>query len=364
MSVLIGMLHDLDRRGAPLPIGPGLRSAIETAPPAALPARRFKPRTIVRTAAGAFACALAGAALVAPPSWFARAPNPATPAGSVAIATAPAGPPSALRKAPRRKAAPSRQGATAVLQTKSATPTVPAQPDGEAIAAAAARSTAAAAPAPAPPPDPALPVDRASEQDPVPAAQLIRRSGSAEDEAADLARAEALSSHGHGAEAVILLQRALLDWPAHAATRRALAALLQADGQDAAARDLLLEGAARDPGRFAVAAARLQAQDDQLDAARATLARVPQAQRDADYHALVAAIAQRTGQVDLAVAEYQAAVAAGPAHAVWFAGLGAALEQLGRADEARAAYRKALALAQPSSTTADFARQRAGALAR
>lgn len=193
---------------------------------------------------------------------------------------------------------------------------------------------------------------------------IIRRSGSAADESADLARARELRDRGRGAEAQALLRHALLQWPGHVRSRLALAEMMSAQGQGAGAQDLLLEGAVLDPVHFAAAAARLQAQHEDLDGALATLERVPSAQRDAEHHALVAALAQRAGRPEQAVTEFRAALATGPVRGIWLVALGTALEQVGRTAEAVEAYQEAPRRPDISPAAADFARQRASILAR
>ena len=96
----------------------------------------------------------------------------------------------------------------------------------------------------------------------------------------------------------------------------------------------------------------------QWEGALATLERVPQPRRDAEYHALAAALAQRAGKAEVSVMQYQAALATGAPRAAWLTGLAAALEQLGRRAEAVAAYRQALELHESAGAASDFARQR------
>jgi Flp pilus assembly protein TadD len=229
------------------------------------------------------------------------------------------------------------------------------------MASTALASTQAQAATPTPIGAPAVSGDPAVA--PTTSSGLIRRSGSANDEAADLARAYELSNRGRSAEAIEMLQHALRVWPQHHESRNALATLLSEGGQPGAALSVLLEGAALEPGRFALNAARLQAEAQQPENALQTLAKVPDAQRDALYHALVAAIAQRAGRSDQAITEFQAALQAGPPRALWYVGLGATLERLERRADALAAYRQALALGGASPAAAEFAGQRVAALA-
>ncbi|MGE5337715.1 MAG: hypothetical protein ACM3PU_07795, partial [Gemmatimonadota bacterium] len=118
---------------------------------------------------------------------------------------------------------------------------------------------------------------------------------------------------------------------------------LQAEtGRRDLALQTLLAGAAIDAGRFAVAAARLQAESGDNDGALITLERVPNAQRNADYEALVGGIAQRAGQQALAAEAFARAVRSPRAPAIWWAGLGYSLDSLGQRSQAQVAFTRAV----------------------
>ena len=156
-----------------------------------------------------------------------------------------------------------------------------------------------------------------------------------------------------------------MDWPVHDESRNALATLLSERGQRPAALAVLLDGVAIAPARFALTAARLQAELGNPAGALETAARVPPAQRDAEYHALVAALAQRTGRHELAIAEYRAALA--PAgtrpRVVWWIGLGVSLEKTGHLVDAFEAYGHVHAQDGATAAALQFAAQRLAALA-
>jgi len=96
-----------------------------------------------------------------------------------------------------------------------------------------------------------------------------------------------------------------------------------------------------DPARFAPTAAQLQAELGDPAGALSTLDRVPAGHRDPAYHALAAAVAQRAGRHDLAVAEYGATLRSAPDNAAAWVGLGVSLQALGRNEQALAAYQGA-----------------------
>jgi len=361
MSVLIGMLEDLDRRGVAPPVAADLRPAFDLgAPPPRLSEQpdRGSGRHGLR-AVGVMVAALGlfVAGVLVEHSLDRALPDPALGAMTEIRAGIGGGlgglrgRERATRRAPIAVAKGSSLPALAFV--------APVPPSANDLPAAP-EAVMPREPMPERPPvdGPAKDASPA----PVPALEGIHRSGSADDEAADLSRAQALAAAGRQTEAIELLQRRLDELPLHAASRLALAGLLRAGGQDAAALALLLAGAHLDPVRFAAPAARLQVQQGALDSARSTLALVPAAQRSAADHALLAAIAQRAGQADMAVNEYRQALAGGPARAVWLAGLGAALEQLALRDEALEAYRRTLLAGDAGGATAQFARQRIAAL--
>jgi len=131
-----------------------------------------------------------------------------------------------------------------------------------------------------------------------------------------------------------VLASALVNRPTWHEARFTLAALQAERDERRQALTTLLEGAALDPGRFALTAAQLQAELNDPVGALRTLEQVPQAARDEEFHALVAAIAQRAGRHELAVTEYGTVLKSAPARAVAWVGLGVSLQALGREAQA------------------------------
>lgn len=190
----------------------------------------------------------------------------------------------------------------------------------------------------------------------------MRPSGNSVNAMVDLARAYELAQRGRNTEAIEILQRSVHQWPQQSDNRSALASLLNERGLPNEALAVLQDGAAIDPARFAVTAARLQTELGNPTAALGTLALVAPAQRNAEYHATAAAIAQRAGRHELAIEEFRSALASSQKHAIWWVGLGVSLEQVGQKAEALQAYGQAQIQADPSSATSDFASQRIAVL--
>jgi len=124
---------------------------------------------------------------------------------------------------------------------------------------------------------------------------------------AELRRAIELVARGQTTEATRLLADALSQRADWSDARATLAALQAEAGDRRQALATLLDGVRFDPTRFAPTAAQLQAELNDPAGALLALDRVPPAARDQSYHALAAAIAQRAGRHQMAVAEYGAA---------------------------------------------------------
>ena len=200
---------------------------------------------------------------------------------------------------------------------------------------------------------------------PAPAVEeVVRRTVAvAADPEADVARAAELIARGRATEAAALLRQVLATRPQHTAARRALAALQAEAGLRDAALATLLDGAAVDPARFAIAAASLQFEQGDAAGALATLARVTPATRTPQHHALAAGISQRMGRHEAAVDAYRRALASQATEAVWWIGLGVSLEALGHRADARAAYENAAAIPTMGAELRQFAAQKLSVLA-
>ena len=411
MSVLIGMLKDLDKRGEMPRLEPELAKAIESSIQSAPGSDYGSGRRIAlwsvlgvlaiaalaiawrpdllrmgRPAAPAPRVTLAGAQLVPPPvsttvsaplSAPLSAPAPAqvatpAPAANPVPANPPfVGPASAARPAASAALPSMNPGATSPaalpapptgIATTRPTVAPPAPlPAGalETVAKVAAlhatppRQPAQLLPAPAPVPD---------TSDTPPSATIVRHVPTA-DEGPELGRAYELAQRGRSVEAIEILRRSLESAPARVETRSALATLLSEGDRREEALSVLLEGIKTNPGRFAVPAARIQVEVGHPAAALDSILKVPEGQRDAQYHALAAAIAQRAGRHDIAVSEFRAALSSGTPRAILWIGLGASLEQVGHQNEALGAYRQALQTSGASNAAVDFATQRVAALA-
>jgi MSHA biogenesis protein MshN len=393
MSVLNTMLRDLERRGERLPLSLSpqangqseAKKEVASAPPApplrATPSEPIRPakrrvRPGILLAATAAGCAAVWLWLhpgkhqvQAPLPAAANAPQVAPPvdAPSAAIAPAPAFAPAGA------SAGKPAEGATAAVPEQSAAP-VAGEPPAPAPAPAAASADKLAGTAPthafaafgvsagkpaAPAPTPAFAPVGVSAGKPAapmhphsatPVAKPDTAAGSDETAAAvqsvapsELARAIQLIGRGRNIDAADLLTSALSQRPGWNEARSTLAALQAEAGERPRALMTLLGGVPFDARRFAPMAAQLQAELGDPAGALQTLEKVPAEARDQTYHNLVAAVAQRAGNHDLAVAEYQAALRLGPTNSVAWVGLGVSLQALRRDAEALAAYRSAAA---------------------
>lgn len=137
---------------------------------------------------------------------------------------------------------------------------------------------------------------------------------------------------GRLAEAQMLLARGLQAVPEHAAFAKMYARLLVDQGADGEALRILDRHAPEVPG-------------------------------DPQYHAFRAALLQRVGDHDLAVAVYRDVLRVRPDAGVWWMGLGISLEVLGRVQAARDAYRRAEESGALSGEVQDFVRGKLAELA-
>jgi MSHA biogenesis protein MshN len=332
MSVLNTMLRDLERRGA--------RSALT------LPAEadRFaasaavqdpsKPR--VRRLPVTFAVLLAAAVAAAAAVWLWPAFGLRAPASALhATAGESAGKPAEVHSAEADKPQIALVAPLQAAPEPVATPAAVAAPDLNPVPPAGVE------PAPTQPMHP---------HTPTPAFALRATAGESAGEVAavahstaqaELARATELVARGQTTEAARLLSNTLSQRPDLSDARATLAALQAEAGDRRQALATLLDGVQFDPTRFAPTAAQLQAELNDPAGALLTLDRVAPTARDQSYHALAAAIAQRAGRHQMAVAEYGAALRSAPSNAVAWVGLGVSLQALGHDAEALAAYRGA-----------------------
>ncbi len=157
-------------------------------------------------------------------------------------------------------------------------------------------------------------------------------------------RAAALITQGRHEEARTALRAALDLDPAHEGARQTLAVLLVEAQQTDGAMALLVEGLRRNPAQtnFAIVLARLKFdQGDNAGALQVLREHGGAATSNAEYRAFTAALLQRAGHAEEAIAEYRAALALAPNAGVWWAGLAMAHEAAGQTREAIEAYRHA-----------------------
>jgi MSHA biogenesis protein MshN len=172
--------------------------------------------------------------------------------------------------------------------------------------------------------------------------------------------AQALRRAGKHEAAIGKYQQALARAPEMRLARLQLAEMLQGRGQADEALHVLKSGYERQPNdMLAIAAGRLLADQGERDEALSWLARGHDSLRPADF-ALRGALLSQAQRFDESAKAYQRALAADPDQGGWLLGLGVSLESLGRMDEARAAYRKALQRGEFKPEVVEFLRKKSG----
>jgi len=147
-------------------------------------------------------------------------------------------------------------------------------------------------------------------------------------------------------EAIAAYESALRGNENHEAARLAMAALLQQNGQQAAAERILQAGLRMKPLHlsYAMALARMQLERDQLDLAVDTLQQhLDAAAENADFQAFCAALLQRQNRHADAIKHFQIALQISPRNGVWRMGYAISLQAEGRNEDAKLAYKQALA---------------------
>ncbi len=155
-----------------------------------------------------------------------------------------------------------------------------------------------------------------------------------------------LLHQGRLAEAQQKYRLALQHLPGHGAARQALFGLLVEAKRLGEAEQLLQEGLKVNSAQptLAMALARLQVDRGDTAGALETLqGTAPSALGSADYIAFLAALLQRQNRHAEAVEHYQAALSVAPGSNLWSMGLAISLQALNRTNEARGAFRRALA---------------------
>ncbi len=170
---------------------------------------------------------------------------------------------------------------------------------------------------------------------------------------------------GRSAEAETHFMKALEFDSSHRGARQALIAMHLERGQLDAARKLLQDGLAIDPGQpdFAIALARIYVERKDLAGALAVLDRSAGAAGEVpEFHVLRGTLLQRLSRHAEAADSYQAALQTRATLPQAWVGLGISYEQLGKRPEAAEAFRRALAAGPLSTELKTFAEQRIRAL--
>ncbi|MFH2135639.1 MAG: tetratricopeptide repeat protein [Pseudomonadota bacterium] len=163
---------------------------------------------------------------------------------------------------------------------------------------------------------------------------------------ADYRKGMQAQQQGKIPEAMAAYEAALHGDVQHEAARLAMAAMLLENGSQAAAERTLQAGLQLKPVRlsYAMALARMQLGRDQLDMAVATLqAHLAAADNNADYQSFYAALLQRQNRHKEALNHYQIALQISPRNGVWRVGYAISLQALERIEDAKLAYKQALA---------------------
>lgn len=153
--------------------------------------------------------------------------------------------------------------------------------------------------------------------------------------------------------------------PGHVPSRQALLGLyLEAQRKDEA-EILLRDGfkAGTRPPSWVMLLARLEADRGDLGGAVNTMQNhLDVGRQNGDYAALLAALLQKQGRHKEAAEQYQAAIGLGSPKPAWFMGQGISLRELGRREEASAAFQRALDAGGLSSELKLFVERQIAAL--
>lgn len=169
-------------------------------------------------------------------------------------------------------------------------------------------------------------------------------------------------------ESEAALRGALAVEPGHMIARDMLLRLLASQQRTSDMRTELAAGVREAPGHlpYRLRYARLLIEEGALSEAQEQLLRRPRpAIADApDLYAMLATLYQRRGQYAEAAQTYRALLAVRPQQALWWMGLGIALEGTSSMEPARQAYRQALDRGGLSAGLQDYIRQRLAVLDR
>jgi MSHA biogenesis protein MshN len=166
---------------------------------------------------------------------------------------------------------------------------------------------------------------------------------------------------GRTNDALAGYESALLADPTYKPARRAWAGLLVNLKRNDEAGQVLQRGLNRDSHDtfFAMLLARLQVERGDVPLALETLQKtLPYAGEHADYQSFVAALQQRQGSHDEAIAHYLIALKLVPNNGLWLMGMGISLQAMQRKEEARDAYQRALVSNSLSAQLQAFVQQK------
>jgi Flp pilus assembly protein TadD len=156
--------------------------------------------------------------------------------------------------------------------------------------------------------------------------------------------------------------RALKITPTFTNARLQLIATLQQQKKLVQAEKQMREGLTQAPESVQlrkVYARFLMSNNHNLEAIKVLRAQpVPAIDQDLEYYALLAALLQETGQFAAAAQAYAGLLKLRPETAIWWFGLGVSMDQTGDFDQARNAYRKALALPGLSADVQKYVQSR------
>lgn len=149
-------------------------------------------------------------------------------------------------------------------------------------------------------------------------------------------------------------------------SRQLLASVLLNTADYQGAESLLLESLrlhSQDPLLTKVLARTLLAKGDSASAVKLLIMNPPPLSKDSEYYELMASAYQQNSQQEQSASVYYQLLKFDSSQPRWWVGLGYALEQAGRFQEARTAYQNGLQIPAIDSQLKNYARQRSSALA-
>ncbi len=367
MSVINQMLMDLERRRASSAERNRIPAHVR-ALPGNTPEVSSRMPIVVAAVAVVIALAVGG-------WWFAQRNRgavqpvqPAVPAAKPAVPKAPVEPESVEMIAQRMSFELSNISELPLQQASvPSTGVTTAAIVGREERAGAPERTAPPAPAPAPAAQrsaPAKAVAAAGKPEPSPRVEIskqVRELTPRQRADAEYARGVAALHQGRSGDARAAFEATLAILPTHHAARQALVGTMLDVRQFVEAAKVLQEGLNLAPSQygFAMALARLQIEQGELDAAVQTLGRsADHAGGSAEYAAFYAGLLQRQQKHVEAVEMFERALRQRGNSGVWLLGLGLSLDALGRGPEAQEAYRRAKSTGNLPGDLAAFVDQR------